>query len=138
MAGTYRGSRRGVWHGRDGDGSELAVQTAVSIGAAGYRAEVATIEDDPEPIVIETTDRRIVHHHHKIERAIRAKAYQHRPIRSFWKPEPQREPEPLAPLGMTPCPVCRELGEIAVDCGLCDGEGLVTERRLAEWRGHDA
>ena len=65
--------------------------------------------------------------HHATRQALR------RPV-----PKPSPKPEPPMPAGApVSCPLCR--GEAWYDCELCDGEGVVTQRRAAEWgEMHDA
>jgi hypothetical protein len=48
-------------------------------------------------------------------------------------PKPARKPSAPVPANApAPCPLCR--GEAWPDCELCDGSGVVTQRRADEWR----
>lgn len=59
-----------------------------------------------------------------------------RPVTSFWKApkrrratQPKRQPDSK----MFFCPECKVIGEIWVECGLCGGEGLVTDAEIEAW-----
>ena len=66
-------------------------------------------------------------------------ANRYRPHPGLPKPTPKPAPA-LPPHAPVPCPLCRpnatpdQPGETWPDCDLCNGEGVVTARRAAEWR----
>ena len=51
-------------------------------------------------------------------------------VRPVPKPVPKAAPA-IPPTAPVPCPLCR--GEAWPDCELCDGAGVVTQRRASEW-----
>lgn len=90
MAGTYRGSRRGIGRSIDGEtGRELIAATAVTVDACGVVTAVGSdLQDlDQDPALVRSRDRRVVYYVGRVEAALRAKAWGERPIVPDPKPK---------------------------------------------------
>lgn len=90
MTEAYRGSRRGAGRYVDGEtGRELLAGTAVTVDESGVVTEV-TGPHAPEPAVIASGDRRVVHYVSRVELAVRAQAWAERAITPDPKPKDRR------------------------------------------------
>jgi hypothetical protein len=128
---------------RDAIATELNSRDDLSVDGAGARWVVTPVTGGQAGPPIESTAPEV---RHFLQRVVDEKLRVARSgalVRPFFKPA--RSPAPaLPPHAPVPCPLCRpgadaqHPGEAWPDCELCDGEGVVTARRAAEWReDHD-
>lgn len=72
-------------------------------------------------VTIESDDRRVWHHHLRVERARKAAEYRSRSVTPIWKPEKIEIPD-YDPRQDVVCPEC---AGAEPDCARCGGDGLV-------------
>ena len=111
----------------EGEPVELTTTTGIELGEDGCRWVVA----DPstgtaEPVV--SGSREVMRYMRSVVKSMQ-RATRRTQVRPAPKPVSKRRRAPAnAPV---PCPVCH--GEAWHDCELCDGSGIVTQRRADEW-----
>jgi hypothetical protein len=133
---TVRGTS--FWYATQGNTiTELNVLDHVEVDGQRTRWSVRPVTGDAPGEPVESASPRVAGYLRRVVAEKARVARRYRPHKPLTKPEPKRAPRPTgAPV---PCPLCRPgagvdfAGEAWPDCELCDGEGVVTERRAAEW-----